>query len=566
MSVGRPPDAGRVRAVGDAALLVRTPGPDEARALADRVLGSGLPGVLDVVGGLRSVLVTAEPGTDLAALSADIDALVPAAGRQAGRQRHRIPVALGGPDLAEVCRLAGVDPDGLAELLTATALQVAMVGFSPGFAYLEGLPDRLRRVPRRASPRPAVPAGAVAVAGGFAAVYPQATPGGWQLVGSTGARLFDPVTPPHALLRPGDEVVLELSPADPGRTGGGAGEDASRGGADRPARRPLVPPAGCRVDLVVEDPGAYTVAQDAGRAGRAHLGVPGAGPADPLAHALANRLVGNDRGATALEITARGPVLRCASPEGLHVAVVGADPEVLVDGRAVGAGHVVPVGPGQRLAVGTVRGGLRTYLAVAGGLSVPEVMGSTATDALSRLGPGPLLPGDELSVGAPPGPMADRLAPEARQLLRRGTAERRTVRVLPGPHGEWFGPDALERLTEDPWSVDAASDRVGLRLRHPTGATVPRRQGELDSQGMVTGALQVPPSGSPVVLGPDHATLGGYPVVAVVASADRWLLGQCRPGDQVTLVPVTLEAAAVALGELRRTVGAVTGRYPTATA
>ena len=283
---------------------------------------------------------------------------------------------------------------------------------------------------------------------------------------------------------------------------------------------------------------------------------------------------GTTPGTTALEVTARGPVVRCVGTVPLHVAVVGADPLVTVDGREVGAGHVVPVGPGQRLAVGPVRGGLRAYVAVAGGLGVPAVLGSTGTDLLARLGPGPLVAGDALGLAGRPGPMADRLAPEGRRAV--GAAARRVLRVLPGPHAEWFRPGVLEELAGAAWTVEPTSSRVGLRLRRaaeadagdgPGGAGaagVWRRPGELDSQGMVTGAVQVPPSGEPVVLGPDHATLGGYPVAAVVIRADRWVIGQCRPGDEVSLEPVTPREAGLALAAHRRAARAVTGRYPTA--
>jgi biotin-dependent carboxylase-like uncharacterized protein len=374
------------------------------------------------------------------------------------------------------------------------------------------------------------------------------------VVGRTPSRLFDPITPPYALLRPGDTVRLDPFGAD-------AGTASHPGVGDQAARGALGPPPGSVAALGVEDGGLLTTVQDAGRATLAHLGVPGAGPADPLSHALANRLVGNPWAAPALEVTARGPVLRCLAP--VHVAVVGADPEVTVDGREVGCGHVVPLAAGQRLAVGALRSGLRCTVAVAGGLAVPEVLGSCSTDVLSGLGPGPLVAGDVLGVAGPPRPMGGHLRPGAPGGPSRPRG-RWVVRVLPGPHGRWFPDDAFERLSGARFVVDAASDRVGVRLTPADdGPGIGRRPGELDSQGMVTGAVQVPPDGRPVVLGPDHATVGGYPVVAVVAGCDRWLLGQCRPGDEVELAPVGPEEAGTALASLRRAAAAaVVGRYP----
>ena len=369
-----------------------------------------------------------------------------------------------------------------------------MLGFSPGFAYLTGLPLELSELPRRPAPRPSVPAGSVALAGGFAAVYPQSTPGGWQVVGRTPSRLFDPRTPPYALLRPGDTVRFDPHATDR------LGPAPVPAGPDRVPRRLLAPPPGHAAVLGVEEAGLLTTVQDGGRSGLAHLGVPGAGPADPLAHALANRLVGNPWAAPALEVTARGPVLRCIAP--VHVAVVGADPEVTVDGREVGAGHVVPLAAGQRLTIGAVRAGLRCAVAVAGGLAVPGALGSCSTDLLCGLGPGPLVVGDVLGSGERRARWATTWTP-ARSGARRGRRGTWVLRVLPGPHGRWFPDDAFERLAGARFVVEAASDRVGVRLAPADGgAGVVRRPGELDSQGMVTGAVQVPPGGGRSSWGP----------------------------------------------------------------
>jgi biotin-dependent carboxylase-like uncharacterized protein len=406
----------------------------------------------------------------------------------------------------------------------------------------------------------------VALAGGYAAVYPQSTPGGWQLVGHTDRPLFDAARPPFTLLRPGDTVRFDaVAPADTvqasdaaGATGG-AGVTGGWPAGGQPRRPTLEPPPGVPTALVVEDPGLLTLVEDGGRRGVARLGVPTAGPADPVAHALANRLVGNPVGAAALEMTAAGPTLRCV--EAGHLAVVGGGPPVTVDGYPVGDGHVVPLAPGQLVAVGRLRTGLRAYLAWAGGLVVPDVLGSRSTDRLASLGPGRLQAGDRLGAGPVTGPFADHLRLDG---IVEHDGDREgdevVVRVLPGPHPDRFPSTVLDDLATTPMTVDGASDRIGLRLDGP----VRRAPGELASLGMVTGAVQVPPDGRPVVLGPDHATLGGYPVAAVVITADRWKLGQCRPGDRIRFVPVTAAEAVVARAALDRSMAAaVVGRYPT---
>lgn len=591
---------GRARAVGDAAVLVEVDGSDTARAVAAAAREAGRPGVTDVVGGMRTVLVAVDPWAEeglgavgTGELGAWLERLADLGTDDAAAPVPRkvvLPVRFGGPDTEDVCRLAGVGPAELAELLGTTELRVAAVGFSPGFAYLDGLPAELAGVGRLDRPRPVVPAGSVAVAGGLAAVYPHPTPGGWRLVGRTAARLFDPTAPPFALLRPGDRVRFRTvrEPTGDEPPPGGSDEMAPDPDRARPVvpastqpRPALQPPPGARPALVVEHPGFLTLVQDTGRPALTAIGVPLAGPADPLAHRLANLLVGNDPGGGTLEVLVSGPVLRAECD--LHVAVVG-DAEVRVDGRHTRTGHVVPVAAGQHLSIGAVTQGARAYLAVAGGIEVPPVLGSRSTDVLTWLGPGALRAGDRLGRGTGrAGPPGDHLRPTAVAELRRAVGWEtggpgrpaggfhRVLRVVAGPHPEWFGPGLLDELAARHYRVGPASDRVGLRLGpaeppprgRPHDEALARRPGELASQPMVTGAVQVPPDGLPVVLGPDHATLGGYPVAAVVIAADRWVLGQCRPGDTMAFQPVDGEEAAAALARLRRMVGgAVVGTYP----
>jgi biotin-dependent carboxylase-like uncharacterized protein len=557
--------------MGDAALVVDVADATAARRVADAVRSRMAPRPREVIGGISSVVVVlaAPPGAgDLAQIAGEIDDFRRRHGAPAGTGAGDgapsalvvVPTAFDGPDLDEVAAVAGLDVPSLIGELTGRELTVSAVGFAPGFAYLSGLSPALGAIPRRSRPRSRVPAGSVALAGGFAAVYPRPSPGGWQLVGRTGLRLFDPTRPPFALLAPGDRVRFEVASSETPAAGAGDPEADRRPGARRwPG--PVSGPAPDRPALTVETGGFLTTLQDAGRAGQAHLGVPGSGPADPVAHELANRLVGNHPGAAALEVTVRGPTLRFA--ERALVAAVGGDPELELDGHWAGADRVVPVEGGQRLQLLGTRSGARSYLAVGGSLDAVGTMGSCATDILSGLGPPPLQAGDRLGIGDRPGPPADhvvwsRLAP------RYPADGRYVLRVVVGPDHSWFAPGLEERLGSVRFAVEADSDRVGLRLAplEPPGGLA-RRPGEVASKGMVTGAVQVPESGRPVVLLPDHATLGGYPVVAVVIRADLHLLGQCRPGDEVRFEPVGLDAAAAAFGALRRSVdGALEGRYP----
>jgi biotin-dependent carboxylase-like uncharacterized protein len=271
--------------------------------------------------------------------------------------------------------------------------------------------------------------------------------------------------------------------------------------------------------------GVLTTVQDGGRAGHAHLGVPAAGALDGPALRLANRLVGNAPAAAGLEITVSGCRVRVRRTT--IIAVTGAPVARLrVDGRSVDSGVPVPVPAGAVVDVGPARTGVRTYLAIAGGIDVPPVLGSRSTDTLSGLGPPPLRDGDVLPVGAPAGPAAPVWFTPGE---RGGPA---TLRITPGPRDDWFTAGAMETLTAATYTVSPKSNRVAARL---AGPKLDRAvHDELPSEGLVLGAVQVPAGGEPLVFLADHPTTGGYPVIAVVDPADLPLLAQCRPGAEVT--------------------------------
>lgn len=267
--------------------------------------------------------------------------------------------------------------------------------------------------------------------------------------------------------------------------------------------------------------GALATVQDLGRPGHAHLGVPRSGALDAPAHALAQRLVGNAPGAAGLEVLLGGLEVRL--DEDRWVAVTGAEVSLRVGDRAVPTGRAVRLPAHTPLTLGTPLRGCRTYLAVSGGLLVDPVLGSRSADTLSGLGPDPVRTGDRLPVGVPAGePAAVEVpAPPADGPLR----------LHRGPRADWCDGDAVDLLVRGAWSCAPDSDRVGLRLM---GDPLPRaRTDELASEGVVLGAVQLPPGGRPVVFLADHPTTGGYPVVAVVDPADLWRCAQLRPGDPV---------------------------------
>ncbi|GAA3022360.1 biotin-dependent carboxyltransferase family protein [Streptomyces glomeratus] len=282
--------------------------------------------------------------------------------------------------------------------------------------------------------------------------------------------------------------------------------------------------------LAVVRAGALTTVQDRGRPGHAHLGVPRSGALDAPAAALVNRLVGNPPEAAVLETTLNGCAVRPRSA--VTVAVGGAPCAVTVDGRPAPWGAPVRVPGGALLELGPARSGVRSYLAVAGGIAVEPVLGSRSTDLLSGLGPPPLADGAVLPLGRPAGPHA-----HVDTVPQPGPPAELVLRVTPGPRDDWFSTDAFRTLVTRAYRVSAASNRIGLRTEGPALARV--RAGELPSEGMVLGAVQVPPDGRPVVFLADHPTTGGYPVIAVVRAADLAAAAQAAPGTPVRFTVVS---------------------------
>ncbi len=263
--------------------------------------------------------------------------------------------------------------------------------------------------------------------------------------------------------------------------------------------------------------GPLATVQDLGRAGHAHLGVPVSGAADRTSLCLANRLIGNPEDAAGLELTFGGAALRFESSA--WIAVTGAP----VDVRPGTMNAPCHVRPGTVVEFGVPAAGVRTYVAVRGGVDVPPVLGSRSTDVLSGLGPAPLSAGDRLPVGRATGVITVDVAPGFEP------EDVPVLRIAAGPRDDWFS--TLAPLGSAVYEVTAQSNRVGVRLDGP--ALTRRRQGELPSEGMVVGSVQVPPNGLPIIFLADHPTTGGYPVAAVLATRDIPRAAQLRPGQRV---------------------------------
>lgn len=520
----------RILTASDHALLVEAADLDEAMRL--NLAWDGLHGVVERIPGARTVLVRFDPlvvsAADLAASLAatKIDAAhLPATGEVT------VPVRYDGDDLDEAATLLGVSAAELVNRHLAADWKVAFSGFAPGFGYVVSS-DPLFDVPRRSSPRTRVPAGSVALAGQFTGVYPRESPGGWQLIGRTDAVMWDIDRDPPALLSPGTTVRFEqVRPQVVVSEKADDRADARPVIERRAAATALDPgsPASAAVEIV--RPSLQLLVQDAGRPGFAALGVSASGVADRRAMREANRAVGNATGAAALE-SVGGAVLRFRGAGVAAVAgAVGSLELIDAEGVTRRIAHGAPFATveGDELTLGHPTRGLRYVIALRGGVAVEPALDSRASDTLAGLGPAPLAAGDVLRVGdSAPHAVEPDVAP--RELPAAGGLV--DLEITLGPRDDWFTPAALATLTGQEWTVTPRSDRVGIRLE---GAVPLERSvsGELPSEGAVTGAIQVPPDGQPVLFLPDHPLTGGYPIIGALTDQSLDLAGQLPPGVRV---------------------------------
>ena len=519
-----------LRPVGTTAVLAELAGLHDVLALQAVLLEHPLPGQIDVLAAAETVLVKADSAQSARRIAAQLPELDLAVQAKSEGKLVQIDTLYDGEDLADVGRLTGLGVEGVVAAHTGQVWTVAFGGFAPGFGYMVGENQRLE-VPRRSSPRTAVPAGSVALAGHYSAVYPRQSPGGWQLIGRTAARMWDLGREQPALAAPGDRVqfraVRELveipDPASPAESVTAAG--AQDAGADSGLR--------------ILSPGLQSLVQDLGRHGHGRLGVSAAGALDRSSLRRANRIVGNQPSAAVVESVAGG--LRVQAVGDQVLAVTGAPVALTIappsdvpgagtagdttakhstaedDGGRSGEVRQVPMATafalldGEVLTLGAPQRGFRTYLAVRGGVDTQPVLGSRSTDTMSGIGPAPLAAGGFIKAGKATSSNVVGNPEVQPDYPDTGVT---VLDIVPGPRDDWFDAAALDSLCSQDWTVTPRSNRVGMRL---DGKPLERsRSGELASEGTVAGALQVPPEGQPVLFLADHPITGGYPVVAVV--------------------------------------------------
>jgi len=511
------------------ALLVELDDLPQTLALLASLQAEPIAGIEELVPAARTLLVRYRPTkVSQAALIERIGTRSLAAQVERAATLIEIPVDYSGEDLDEVAQMLGISRAELIRRHTGSEYTVAFTGFAPGFAYLSGGDPGLD-VPRRTTPRTRIPAGAVGLAGAFSGVYPQASPGGWQIIGVTATPMWDLGREVPALLQPGFRVRFVDRTGRPSLP--------SPAPARRPCAAPIAEPDGAALEI--RSAGLQALFQDTGRHGQARQGVSASGALDQGALRAANRLVGNAGDAACVEIAYGGLQLVCRGEA--VVAVTGADATINItfSGGASWSApgyHAIALSDGDSLTLGAPRAGSRSYLAVRGGFAIAPVLGSCSTDTLARVGPAPIAAGDVLPVrpvarGAIVGlneqPPSD--LPTVQQTV--------TLDVVMGPRTDWFTPEAVALLASQVWKVTPQSDRVGLRLAGEQ-PLVRANPAELPSEGTVLGALQVPPSGQPVLFLADHPLTGGYPVIGAVATYHLDRAGQIPIGASVRFKPI----------------------------
>lgn len=525
-----------VRPVGTRAVLAELDGLQDVLALQDMLNKSPLPGQVDVLAAAETVMLVGESAAATRAIGLRLLELELTAPEVTDSGLVVIDTVYDGDDLADVAELTGLSVEGVVAAHTGQIWTVAFAGFAPGFGYMVGQNEVLT-VPRRSSPRTAVPAGSVALGGQYSAVYPRRSPGGWQLIGRTGARMWDLDRAQPALVRPGDRVQYRAV-----REVVTAGDSAAR----EPEKEHHV-----ESGLRILNPGAQSLIQDLGRRGYGPLGVPAAGALDRASLRRANRLVGNAPSAAAIESVNGGLTVEAVGDQ--VIAVTGAPTTLTIESPSwvePEESDDVDVQPGAKrtalmaapfalldgevLTLGAPEAGFRNYVAIRGGVDVPEVLGSRSADTMSGIGPEPLVIKQVLAVGDATASTAVG-SPELQPDFPGAGVT--VLDVVPGPRADWFHPEALDSLCSQEWLVTPQSNRVGMRL---DGTPLKRtREGELPSEGTMAGALQIPPAGLPVLFLADHPITGGYPVIGVVRDEHLDLAAQVPIGGKIRfrLVP-----------------------------
>lgn len=511
-------------------ILVELADLDETLALFASLSADPIDGIEEMVPAARTLMIRFRPDIIRAEkLAGSISRRDLSIRPEPSDKLVEIPVRYDGEDLADVASLTGLTVEEVIRRHTDSEFTVAFCGFAPGFGYLAGGDPRLT-VPRRKSPRTRIPAGSVALAGAFSGVYPQASPGGWQIIGTTPEKMWDIDREPGALFQPGYRVRfydMAKRPAPHRSSSAKAWPPQAAPSADKgPHFKVLASPLPACL-------------QDHGRFGQTGQGVSASGALDQASYNAANRIVGNPAGTACLELTLGG--FSFQSNARAVIGVAGAACPVTISAAGGTFTHAtyqpISIEPGDVVTFGNPPAGMRSYLAVRGGFAIAPVLGSVSTDTLAVVGPDLVTAGTILPLHDDRHGLGSVSLDELPAFDLPTTADVVTLDVVLGPRTDWCTQEGLETLTRQVWQVTPQSNRIGIRL---SGETPVERANtaELPSEGTATGALQIPPNGQPVLFLADHPLTGGYPVIGAVAEYHLDLAGQLPINSKIRFRPI----------------------------
>ena len=544
--------------LGDAALLVDFRNYPEALSkihqLSELLFSRSPPWLLDLIPGIDSLLVALKFSDynyrdTRAAAKAEIEALLNKLLSERKREAksevvHRIRVCYD-PELAldllasaEKCKLS------VREFINRhknSEIRVDILGFMPGFSYCSGLDPRLK-LPRLESPRTAVPAGSVAIAELQTAIYPQPTPGGWNIIGRSPDVLFDPSKSRPSLLMAGERVeFIEIDLAEFRKI---EAQNLTK------AAQSISKSKSASYAIEVISPGLQTTIQGLARYGFAHLALSAGGPMDQESARLANALLGNPDDAAGLEIAGAGTKL--LFHEDTWVAWVGARCLSQINGDAIPGNRPVLIPKGAILSFGRMMQGYRIFLALSGGIDSEFILGGRGSHLSAGIGGRALQKGDvlylphsqevyqkpffknlsEAKISYPKWSIASPALPRKKLEL---------IKVLPSIHLDVLSSAEQDALWKTVWTISSQSNRMGMRLESDFKITSSITG--IASQGIWFGTVQLPPSGQPILMMAEHQTTGGYPRLMEIVSSERSKLAQLRPGDKIQFLPITLDEA-----------------------
>lgn len=433
-----------------------------------------------------------------------------------------------GLDLEEISNMTGLSIERIIELHSKQVYRVYMVGFIPGFPYMGEVPEEIA-VPRLDNPRLKVPAGSVGIAGNQTGIYPFEIPGGWRIIGRTPIKLFNPYQDPPTIFKIGDYVKFKP--------------------IDRETYEKMISKRECQTELriegepilKVESAGPGVSIQDLGREGYRKYGVPVSGAMDKESMIISNIIVGNNINDACIEIFQSS--FEATALQDIVISICGAEVEGEVDGEELEGWRAIPIRKGSKIKINSLIGGMISYIAIAGGINEPIILGSRSHYITAEIG-------RRITSGTIITTLKNRFKEIVDSCPARVVEWRRKrreeFRVILGPHTKYFTNEMINEFLNAKFEVTNNIDRMGYRLKAENRI---KGIGRLISCGTIPGAIQIPGDGNPIVLMADAQTTGGYAIIGKIISPDLYAFSQLEPKSKVRFIQVDLNEASKIIAE-----------------